>query len=171
MTLGDKNLPLFQPEFNSYLKIESRPERLSSEAGGVISREVIERLGIVQWLAKRLHDPRDPDLITPPLPELLNTSLLLLAQGFRDQDDADDLRDDPVMRLAVSTRRGGAPLQSPDENSPADKKAPDGLASQPTLSRLTAALSSEHNRRVLRSSLLEIASRRLRAQRGGRRPR
>jgi hypothetical protein len=171
MPLGDKNLPLFQPEFNSYLKIESRPERLSSEAGTVISREVIERLGIVKWLAGRLRDPRDPDLITHPLPELLHTSLLLLNQGWRDQDDADALRDDPAMRLAVSTRRGAAPLQPPDENSPADPKTPDGLASQPTLSRLIDALSGEDNRSVLRSSLLEAASRRLLAMRGGRLPR
>jgi hypothetical protein len=171
MDMGDKNLPLFQPEFNRYLKIESRPERLSSEAGAVIGREVIERLGIVKWLTERLRDPRDPDLITHPLPELLHTSLLLLAQGWRDQDDADALRDDPVMRLSVSTRRGVAPLQSPAEDSSADKKAPDGLASQPTLSRLTAALSSERNRAVLRSSLLETASRRLRAMRGGSLPR
>jgi len=169
--MGDKNLPLFRTEFNSYLKVESRPERLSGEAGGVISREIIERLGIVKWLTRRLHDPRDPDLITHPLPELLHTSLLLLAQGFRDQDDADDLRDDPVMRLSVSTRRGVAPLQSPDKDSSADKKEPDGLASQPTLSRLTAALSSDHNRSVLRSSLLETASRRILALRGGSRPR
>jgi hypothetical protein len=171
MDMGDKNLPLFQPEFNRYLKIESRSERLSGEAGGVISREVIERLGVVDWLTDRLIDPRDPDLITHPLPELLHTSLLLLGQGWRDQDDADALRDDPVMRLSVSTRRGVAPLQSPDEDSSADKKAPDGLASQPTLSRLTAALSSKHNRSVLRSSLLETASRRILAMRGGRRPR
>jgi hypothetical protein len=66
--MGDKNLPLFQPDFNSYLKVESRPERLSGEAGAVISREVIERLGIVDWLAERLIDPRDQDLITHPLP-------------------------------------------------------------------------------------------------------
>ena len=169
--MGDKNLPLFRTEFNSYLKVESRPERLSGEAGGVISREIIERLGIVKWLNKRLVDPRDPDLITHPFPELLHTSLLLLAQGFRDQDDADDLRDDPVMRLSVSTRRGVAPLQSPDKDSSADKKEPDGLASQPTLSRLTAALSSDHNRSVLRSSLLETAARRILALRGGSRPR
>jgi len=171
MDMGDRNLPLFQPEFNRYVKVESRPERLSGEAGAVISREVIERLGIVNWLQQRLHDPRDPDLITHPLPELLNTSLLLLAQGWRDQDDADDLRDDPVMRLSVSTRRGVAPLQPPDEDASADQKAPDGLASQPTLSRLTAALSREHNRSVLRSALLETASRRIRSMRGGSRPR
>ena len=106
----------------------------------MISREIIEGLGIVKWLTKRLHDPRDQDLITHPFSELLHTNLLLLAQGFRDQDDADDLRDDPVLRLSVSTRRGVAPLQSPPEDSYEERKEPDGLASQPTLSRLTPAM-------------------------------
>jgi len=59
--------------FNGYLKLECRPERLSGEAGGVICREAIERLGIVKWLEKQLHDPRDQDLSTRPLPELLHT--------------------------------------------------------------------------------------------------
>jgi hypothetical protein len=169
--LGDKNLPLFQTSFNNYLKVESRPERLSSEAGAVVSREIIERLGIVEWMCERLHDPRDQDLITHPLPELLHTSLLMLAQGWRDQDDADQLRDDPVLRLAVSTRKGVAPLQSPPDDSDGDQNEPDGLASQPTFSRLMRALSSEGNRAVLRRSLLEMAAKRLRSMNDGHRPR
>jgi hypothetical protein len=48
---------------------------------------------------------------------------------------------------------------------------PDGLASQPTLSRLVRMLSSEENRCVLRGALVECAARRIRAMRGGHRPR
>lgn len=166
-----ENLPLFQPEFNGSLKVETRPERLSGEAGGVITREIIERLGVVDWLTERLIDPRNPELIIHPLSELLHSSLLLNAQGWRDQDDADDFRDDPVLRLSVSTRKGTAPLESPSEDNTENNKEPDGLASQPTFSRLTSALSSEHNRSVLRSSLMETASRRIRSMRDGSRPR
>jgi hypothetical protein len=158
-----ENLPLFQASFNSYLKIESRPERLSGEAGSVVLREVVERLGIVEWLSKRLVDPRNSDLVTHPLPELLHTSLFLLGQGWQDQDDADHLRDDPAMRVSVSTRKGADPLQNPEQGS----AVPDGLASQPTLSRLFSTLGIKHNRSVLRSSLLETASRRIRSMRGG----
>jgi hypothetical protein len=162
-----ENLPLFQAGFNSYLKVESRPERITGEAGSVVLREVCERLGVVDWLAGRLDDSRDQNLITHPLSELLHTSLLLLGQGWRDQDDADHLRDDPALRLSVSTRKGVAPLESPEEGA----SVPDGLASQPTMSRLTGLLSSEHNREILRRSLLETASRRVRAMNGGRRQR
>ena len=109
--MGESNLTLFPLDFNRSLRVEARPERLTAEAGAVLLREVVERLGVTRWLAERLTDTRDPELVTHPLVELLNTSLLLLGQGWRDQDDADTLRHDPILRLAVSTRRGVSPLE------------------------------------------------------------
>jgi hypothetical protein len=171
--MGEGNLALFQPDFNRSLRIEARPERLTSEAGAVVLREVLERLGLVDWLVRRLVDHRDPDLITHPLSELVTTALLLLGQGWRDQDDADTLRHDPVLRLAVSERRGIAPLEMRprEDDAPLSKNpaVPDGLASQPTLSRLVRMLSTPENRAVLRGALLECAARRLHARRGGHR--
>lgn len=160
-------------EFNGSLRIEARPERLTSEAGAVVLREVLERLGLVDWLTRRLQDARDPALITHPLAELLRTALLLLAHGWRDQDDADTLRDDAVLRLAVSERRGIGPLvtRPREDETPLSKNpaVPDGLASQPTLSRLVRMLSSATNREVLRGALLEGAAQRIRAARRGHR--
>lgn len=171
--MGEGNLALFRAEFNRSLRIEARPERLTSEAGAVVLREVLERLGLVDWLVTRLVDHRDPELITHPLSELVTTSLLLLGQGWRDQDDADALRHDAVFRLAVSERRGIAPLETRprEDGTPLAKNpsVPDGLASQPTLSRLVRMLSTQENRAVLRSALLECAARRLHALRGGHR--
>ena len=168
--MGEKHT-LFTPSFNGSLQVEARPYRLTAEPGAVILREVIERLGTVDWLVKRLVDPRRQDLITHPLAELLNTELLLIGQGWRDRDDADALRDDPAMRLAASSRRGTTPLDSPTrvDGVPTTKNPPkpEGLASQPTLSRLGRTLSSEHNRAVLRESLLETAARRIKASRRG----
>jgi hypothetical protein len=107
--------------------------------------------------------------------ELINTSLLMLGQGWRDQDDADALRDDAAMRLAVSSRRGISPLltRPREEGRPLyrNPEVPDGLASQPTLSRLVKTLSTDGNRPVLREALLEVAARRIKASRGGHRQR
>lgn len=161
-----EELSLFRAEFNGSLRIEAREERLTGDAGSVVLREVVERLGISGWLKERLSDRRDPELITHPLSELVNTSLFLLAQGWRDQDDADALRNDPALRLAVSERRGVGPLLEAD-----GELIPEGLASQPTLSRMVRGLSTDANRGVLREALLEIASRRLKATRDGHRPR
>ncbi len=166
----------FRVDFNGSLRIEGRPERLTSEAGAIVLREVMERMGIVGWLDERLVDPRKPEFITHSLSELMRTSLLLLGQGWRDQDDADALRDDAALRLAVSDRRGTGPLDTRergDNDEPPSKNpvVPDGLASQPTLSRLIDMLSSTNHRSVLRNGLLEMAAQRVRAGRSGHRPR
>ena len=171
--MGETNLSLFRAEFNQSLRLESRPERLTSDAGAVVLREVMERIGIVDWMTSRLSDTRAPDLITHPLSELLRTALLLLGQGWRDHDDADRLRDDAVFRLAVSDRRGIRPLEMRPrtdgtilDRNPA---VPDGLASQPTLSRLVGMLGADGNRAVVRRALVEFAARRHRVGRHGHR--
>lgn len=155
-----ETLALFRPSFNKSLCIESRPDRLTGEPGAVVLREIMERTGIVDWLTARLHDPRKPELITYPLEELLRTSLLLLSQGWRDQDDADALRFDAGLRLAASAARGTTPL-SQDSH----------LASQPTLSRLIDLLSRPGNRKILHEALMVLAGRRFRAMRRGHRQR
>ena len=167
-----EELSLFQPEFNGSIRIEARAERLTSDAGAILLREVLQRLGITDWLAAKLVDSRDPDLITHPLSELINTSLLLLGQGWRDQDDADMLRDDAIFRLAVSSRKGISPLktrQAEERERNHNPAEPDGLASQPTLSRAVRMLSTEQNRTILRQGILETAIRRIKASRQGHR--
>jgi hypothetical protein len=80
---------VFRPSFNSSLEVEARSERLTNNPGAVLLREILDKVGLVPWLCARLSDPRRPELITYPLSELLRTRLLLLAQGYEDQDDAD----------------------------------------------------------------------------------
>lgn len=169
-----EELSLFRPEFNRSIRVEARPERLSSEAGALLLRETLERQGLLDFLCQNLVDTRKQELVTHPLPELLTTSLLMLAQGWRDQDDADALRDDPAFRLAVSSRKGIGPLESraPEERQrDRNPSVPDGLASQPTLSRTVGMLASHANRSGLHLGLLEGSVRRIKAQRRGHRMR
>ena len=125
-----------RPTFNGSLHVECREDRTTAEGGVVLLREIDDFAGLTAWLAEKLHDPRDPEKLVHPIVELLRTRLYLLAQGRRDQDDADTLRDDPALRLAVSMRRGVAPLQSARVDELGRRREPEGLASQPTLSRL-----------------------------------
>ena len=155
-----ETLPLFRSSFNKSLRIESRPDRLTAEPGAIVLREIMQRTRIIEWLVERLFDPRDADKVTYPLADLLRTVLLLLGQGWRDQDDADALRHDAGLRLAASGARGTTPLSGETH-----------LASQPTLSRLIAVLSTPENRAVLHEAIIELAGRRLRGMRGGHRHR
>ena len=148
----------FALKFNGSVRLEAREERLTGEAGAVVLREVDERLGLTRWLGETLTDTREESRITHSLRELVRTHLLLLAQGWRDQDDADALRKDAALRLAVSDSKSTGPLKQ-------EEGRPEGLASQPTLSRLTAMLAQEGNREVLRQALVGLTGRRLRASR------
>ena len=167
-----EELTLFPLEFNRSIRIEARDEHLSADPGTILVREAMEHLGIVAWLVARLTDARNPERITHPFSELLRTELVRLAQGWRDHDDADALRDDPAFRLAVSDRKSVSPLERrPDEERLRNHNppVPDGLASQPTLSRLARELSGTDNRGVLRDGLLEVTARRIRAEHRGHR--
>jgi hypothetical protein len=160
-----QELQFESPSFNRRIIIQPRPNNLTSDAGAIVLREVAERLGMLDWLVRGLDDTRTASHVTHPLRELLSTVLILLGLGYRDRDDVDVLHQDPALRLAVSTRTGDAPLLAPSGPEP----SPDGLASQPTLSRTVDMLSSETNRALLNSSLAVAAGRRLRAANHGHR--
>jgi len=162
--VGEAQSTLFALEFNRSIQVEARKERLTGDAGGLLLREVFTRLELEEFFEQNLIDPRQPALTVHPQIELLRTHLLLLAQGWQDADDATSLRDDPIFRLGASNRRGTAPLETPPESA----REPDGLASQPTLSRLVGTLSFGGQRQVLREGLFKAAARRLRARRGHR---
>jgi hypothetical protein len=144
--MGEVQGTLFPLEFNGSIQIRSlAPEKLTLDAGAVMLREVGERMGLWKLMEQALIDPRERGLVTHPFIELLRTVVLTQAQGWSSQRDVDLLRRDPALRLAVSKRRGERPLLPRRE----DVREPDGLASQPTLSRLMAALSAEENRERL----------------------
>ena len=114
-------------------------------------RQLLDDSQVLNWVVAHFEDLRTQDQITHPLSELLRTQILLLAQGWTHADDADALREDPILRLAVSDRKGQAPLRTPDGN------RPQGLASQPTLSRLLEQASTAYNREVLEEAVLRSA--------------
>lgn len=159
--MGEVQNTLFSLNFNGSVKVEARRQRVTGDAGAILMRELMGQLGIDAYLARGLEDRRDPGVITHPHVELVRTVLILLSQGWRDLDDADVLRHDPAFRLSVSERGTDAPLRTPKQELVAD-----GLASQPTLSRLLQALSGPQNLAVLETAISEAATRRVQAVNG-----
>ena len=153
--MGESQGNLFPLEFNRSIHLEARPECVSGESGTLLMRELMDRLGYPELLARHLLDPRDPAHVKHPFIELLRTVLLMLVQGWGDQSDVKLLREDPALRLAVSIRRGQRPLRE------ADGREPDGLCSQPTLSRLLQDLGLPENLSGLLAFLLDAAERRM----------
>ena len=156
--MGEQQGTLFRSNFNRSIRVEASKCPLTEDAGALPLRDVADSLGL-RRVAGSLVDHRVQDRITHPLYELVLSRVLLMAQGWQDQDDADTLRGDPAFRIAVSERGGDRSLRAAER-----PREPDGLSSQPTQSRMTAMLGSEQNRRSLAQGLLDIGRERMRRQ-------
>ncbi len=56
--MGEKIAPI-RAKFNGSIRVEARPERLTSEAGVLALREAFDRLEMVKWLKERVLDNRN----------------------------------------------------------------------------------------------------------------
>jgi hypothetical protein len=118
----------------------------------------MDRTRLIEFLAARIKDPRSGRLITYSLEVLLRTCLFLLVLGYRDQDDADSLRHDPVLRLCISDHRGLTPLAEASASPPPrNPLVPLGLPSQPSMARFMAMVAVPSAIRALREALTWLA--------------
>src|SRR4051794_4722422 len=99
--------------------------RLTSDGGWSWVAEADAVLGLCATLAAALPDPRRRRG-RHTLLDLLRQRIYQIVAGYEDQDDADTLRHDPLLKLVC----GRLPDSDPD------------LASQPTFSRLENAFSA-----------------------------
>ena len=142
---------VFEPSFNRAVKVRSRDERLTSNAGLLLLREVDHKLGLTESLAAKLTDPRRQEFVRYQMAELIRERVYSLALGQTPADDVDILAQDPAMRMAVWNR-------------PGDQVLTERLASQPSQSRLLDRLANfPENVEILRSALADGVARHQRA--------
>src|SRR5262249_22188893 len=113
--------PAWQATFDSHARPAAAAPaaaQLTSAAGLLLFRQLDQRLGLTAAFAQARNDPRDPDLIDPPLAEMVRSRVYGILAGYADQNDHDTLRSDPLFKLLADRSPDAAPL-----------------ASQPTLSR------------------------------------
>src|SRR5580704_639881 len=87
---------------------------ITSDAGGLLLREVEKRTNIIGQFASCFSDYRDPELVEHGVAELLAQRIYGLALGYEDLNDHEELRRDPLLAvlvekedLTVKQRRGG----------------------------------------------------------------
>ena len=73
--------------------------RLTSDAGGVLLREVDRRLALLDRVARCFADFRHPGKIEHALPELVAQRIYGIALGYEDVNDHDALRADSLLAL------------------------------------------------------------------------
>ena len=105
--------------FNLDIIADFKGGDITSDAGGLILKEIDQAYCLTDNMAKCLADDRQDGKIKHTLLELLRQRIYQIALGYEDQNDADELRRDPSLKV-MSGRR---PKSDPD------------LGAQPTLSR------------------------------------
>jgi len=106
--------------------------RITSDAGGLLLREVDQRYRIAEPAAACLHDPWDSGKVRHDLLTLVRQRLFAIALGYEDNNDAATLAKDPAHKIMA----GRAP------------ETADDLASQPTLSRFENRVTTKDLRRL-----------------------
>ena len=112
--------------------------RITSDGGLCWLAKADEQLGLCEAIARQVPEWRGPS-VRHSLLTLVRQRVYQIACGYEDQDDADALRSDPLLKLVL----GRLPETDPD------------LASQPTISRLENAPDARACVRVART-LLEL---------------
>jgi hypothetical protein len=115
---------------------------ITSDAGGLLLREVEKRTGIIARFAACFTDHRDPARIEHTVEELVAQRVYALALGYEDLNDHDQLRRDPLLAVLA---------EKPDpsgERRARERDQGKALAGKSTLNRLelTGEVVSEEER-------------------------
>ncbi len=115
---------------------------ITSDAGGLLLREVEKRTGIIAQFAACFTDHRDAERIEHTVKELVAQRVYGLALGYEDLNDHDQLRHDPLLAVLA---------EKPDpsgENRVRERDQGKALAGKSTLNRLelTGEVVSEEER-------------------------
>ena len=78
--------------------------RISSDAGGVLLREVDKRTGLTARVARCFVDYRSPASVEHNVHELVSQRLYAMALGHEDLNDHAKLRGDALLSLLVGKR-------------------------------------------------------------------
>lgn len=113
------SLSIFPIE-NKAVELSFTTERVSSDGGLLLLREVDRQLGLLPSITSCIEDKRDQRYITHSLEEMLRQRVYQVAAGYEDCNDCDDLREDSILKMCCER----LPVTAGD------------LASQPTMSRL-----------------------------------
>jgi hypothetical protein len=107
----------------------------SSDAGLLLLREAERKLGVCKRLAEAMPDRRDQSRVRHEMLELVMARAAAISCGYKDGNDLNQLRHDPLMKVAVG--------RCPETGEP--------LASQSTISRLENAPTKTEAARLTRA--------------------
>jgi hypothetical protein len=103
--VGESGNEVFQPSFNSSLKVDFQGSRMTTDGGLILVRELDERLGSGELIERHLADGRGKNSQFP-FADLLRQSVYSPLADYGDLNDAASFTQDPTLRLLARRRFG-----------------------------------------------------------------
>jgi len=98
---GGSQKEALRPNFDRSIMIDFRGAKISSNSGFLLLREMDERFDIIGPMSGCLEDRRSPVHTRYSLVQMIRQRVYQISAGYEDCNDADHLRIDPALRLAI----------------------------------------------------------------------
>jgi len=109
---GESQKEAIRPDFNRSIMIDFQGATISSDTGFILLREIDERFKIIDPMKNCLEDLRSPAQTKHALVQMVRQRVYQMAAGYEDCNDADFLRIDPALRLALGKDHEAGASQS-----------------------------------------------------------
>src|SRR2546425_10976340 len=106
----------FHPQKRREIRAQFDGGAITSDGGGLLLREVEQRIGILRQFAACFTDYRNPDLIEHTVEELVAQRVYGLALGYEDLNDHEELRNDPLLAVLVEKADPGSQVLAGKEH-------------------------------------------------------
>jgi Transposase DDE domain group 1 len=101
---GESPKEAIRPDFNRAIIIDFQGAKITSDVGFLLVREIDERfkiIEIIELMQDCLEDLRSPTHTRHSMVQMVRQWVYQMAAGYEDCNDADSLRIDPALRLAI----------------------------------------------------------------------
>ncbi len=98
---GEDQGETIRPQFDRSIMIDFQGAKITSDTGFLLLREIDDRFGILGPIESELEDTRSWVHSTHTQLQMVRQRVYQIAAGYEDCNDADFLRIDPALRLAV----------------------------------------------------------------------
>ena len=102
---------------NKEVLVDFKAENISSDAGILLLDKMERECGLIDYYSKSITENRNSSYIKHSIDKLLKQRVLLLMQGYEDANDADLLKNDPMIKESFQNGLGSQPTVSRFENS------------------------------------------------------
>ena len=98
---GESRKEVIRPDFNRAIMIDFQGAKITSDVGFLLLREIDDRFKIIDPMQDCLEDLRSHSHTKHSLVQMVRQRVYQIAAGYEDCNDADYLRIDPALRLAI----------------------------------------------------------------------